>query len=75
MSDTEYIKLKVGQRRGRISSNNKSYIPGRWPGLQRDPLQGEANHPDGKAEEELQRAGWCSCDLPQVNRPHHPPLG
>ena len=23
MSDTEYIKLKVGQRRGRISSNNK----------------------------------------------------
>ena len=54
MSDTEYIKLKVGQRRGRISSNNLSFISGRWPGLQRDPLQGEANHPDGEAEKELQ---------------------
>ena len=59
MSDTEYIKLKV-----KLTQNvmyllflNSTFIPGCRPGLQRDPLSGEADHPDGQAEEKLQRAG------------------
>ena len=36
-------------------------------GLERDPLQGQADNPDGQAEEVLQREGRCPGDQPPVS--------
>ena len=41
-------------------------MPGCRPGFQRDPLQGKADHADGKAQEVLQREGWRPRHLPPV---------
>ena len=61
--ETEYIKLKVvlsiKDRNKGIHLKVEQWSAGGWSGLQRDPLQGEADHPDGKAQEELQWAGQC----------------
>ena len=65
MSDTEYIKLKVHLvKTCRFIFPHSSFLPGCRPGLQRNPLQGEADNPDGQAQEVLQRGG---------RRPSHPP--
>ena len=65
MSDTEYIKLKVKLTRTCLFHFPHSlFLPGCRPGLQRNPLQGEADHPDGQAEEKLQRAG--SDNIPSI---------
>merc|ERR1712014_300162 len=39
---------------------------GGWSGLERDPLPCEADHPDGQAEEVLQREGRSPGHQPQV---------
>ena len=76
MSDTEYIKLKVMHglnyilhfRKHFVENITVSLCAGCRPGLQRDPLPREADHPDGQTQEVLQREGWCPRHLPQVRK-------
>ena len=58
--ETEYIKLKVKCHIYKIhicQFRCKLNSAGGWAGLKWDPLQSEANHPDGKTQEELQWEG------------------
>ena len=73
MSDTEYIKLKVHLTIVCLFHFPHSwFLPGCRPGLQRNPLQGEADHPDGQAQEVLQREGRRPRHLPPVRTVFHP---
>ena len=72
MSDTEYIKLKVHLvKTCFFLIPHSSFSPGCRPGFQRDPLQGEADDPDGQAQEVLQREGRRPRHLPPVRTIFH----
>ena len=51
-----------------VVNRTVSLCAGCRPGLQRDPLPREADHPDGQTQEVLQREGWCPRHLPQVRK-------
>ena len=51
------------------------FLLGCRPGLQRNPLQGKADHPDGQTQEVLQREGRRPRHLPpvRIDHPFFPP--